>query len=71
MLDISCLSDISNQKSKSFHQEKHFIKQALNGKVVNCRSCQKKLVLALINQDTQLHLQCKKGCTDILLDING
>lgn len=71
MIDFSCFSDLSKQKAKSFNQEKSYIKKALSGKDVNCRKCLKVLEKHFINNGTQLKLQCKNGCTDILLDIDN
>ncbi|GAA5136722.1 hypothetical protein [Thalassotalea piscium] len=70
MIDKNCFDELSKQKAKSFNQEKNYIKKALNGQTINCRVCQKQLQMQFINDKTQVKLQCKSSCTDILLDID-
>lgn len=70
MIDLSGLNEFSKRKSKTFHQEKKYIKQILNGSNVSCRECLQPLTMRNINNNAQLQLQCKKGCTDILLDVD-
>ncbi|GHE86827.1 hypothetical protein [Thalassotalea profundi] len=71
MIDFSYFSDLSQQKAKAFNQEKNYIKRVLSGKDVNCRQCDKLLNIQFLNDGTQLQLQCKNGCTDIILDLDG
>ncbi len=67
MTDISQLSSLVKLTSKSFHQQKNFIKKVLAGKVTQCPQCRQALSIYLTN-DGESSIRCPKLCTDIELD---
>ncbi|GLX77050.1 hypothetical protein tinsulaeT_03900 [Thalassotalea insulae] len=67
MTDISQLTSFAKLTSKSFHQQKNFIKKVLIGKVTHCPQCQHPLDIYLTDNG-ESSIRCKKRCTDIELD---
>lgn len=55
--------------SKSYHQQKNFIKNVLNGKVQQCPTCQQTLTIVLDNSTGSNGIYCIKKCTDISLEL--
>ena len=79
MTDFSILN---KETSQSFKNQKGFIKRVLTGKSSNCPECGKDIELVLPEQansknasqkNTQKNpgIYCKKGCTDIELDMDA
>ncbi|WP_286218952.1 hypothetical protein [Thalassotalea agarivorans] len=67
-IDISALKQQTKLKSKSFFDHKTIIKKMLLGKTVACQHCQQALTITL-NKGTPSSIRCKKGCTDIELEV--
>ncbi|MBM7073092.1 hypothetical protein JQC92_13810 [Shewanella sp. 202IG2-18] len=71
MTDFSIFNKTTSQ---SFKQQKGFIKRVLNGKNLNCPECGKDLELILPAKKDAVKnpgIYCKKGCTDIELDMDA
>jgi len=68
MADMSLLSSFNKATSKSFHQQKNFIKKVLAGKVSQCPVCKQALTIHLTEASEQSTISCAKKCTDIELD---
>jgi hypothetical protein len=62
-------AQIAKKSTKSYHQQKAFIKKVLVGKVSHCPVCKQVLTVKLTAEDGQTGIYCAKKCTDIALDI--
>lgn len=62
-------SVVNKETSDSFHKQKALIKKVLAGKTVACNRCKQPLLLVPKNKEGQAYIRCKKGCTDIELDV--
>jgi len=70
MINIHQFKDLQKKSSHSFNQQKSLIKKFMLGKIVYCAVCGEKLELKLPENSTTAGIFCKKGCTDIQLDMN-
>ncbi|MCG9696086.1 hypothetical protein [Shewanella sp. Isolate11] len=65
-------SAINSSTAKSFNEQKNLIKRLFKGKSANCEVCQQPLQL-IVPADNQTRgkygVFCKKGCTDIELEM--
>lgn len=68
-LDNKLFSRLQKNSSDSFHRQKALIKKVMAGKKSACPVCGQSIVLAQAKSAEKLTLSCKKGCTDIELDI--
>ncbi|MFD2168259.1 hypothetical protein ACFSJY_18525 [Thalassotalea euphylliae] len=68
-MDLTSLGALQQQSKKSFNDQKATIKKVLAGKRVNCKQCRDMLVFVSSNDEQRAKVSCKKGCTDIALDI--
>lgn len=64
-------SAVNKETSHSFHQQKATIKKVLAGKTVICETCQQVLALVPKNKEGHAYINCKKGCTNIELEVEG
>ncbi len=62
-------SIVNKETSNSFHKQKSVIKRVLSGKKVACETCQQPLILVPTNQEGNAYINCKKGCTNIELEV--
>ncbi|MDB2387014.1 hypothetical protein N9W21_06680 [Shewanella sp.] len=68
-IDFSVIND---NTAKSFNEQKQLIKRVFKGNTVLCPTCNQALVMKLPVKDQQESvsgIRCKKGCTDIELDM--
>ena len=68
-MDFSVINDST---AKSFQQQKNLIKRVFKGQTVLCSVCNQALEMKLPIKDQQesvAGIRCKKGCTDIELDM--
>lgn len=70
MVDIKQLESLNKVFSKSYNQQKQFIKKVMSGKVSTCPVCQQLLSVYLPGEGDSPGISCQKGCTDILLDFD-
>jgi len=70
MIDIRKFDDIKNASAKSFNNQKALIKKIMSGRVISCKTCNTAIKLVMPEQSESPGLYCKKGCTDIALEIN-
>ena len=70
MPDHKSFAQLAKLSAKSYHQQKSFIKNVLNGKITHCPVCKQSLSVVLTGQDRQTGIYCAKKCTDIALDID-
>ncbi|WP_025822649.1 hypothetical protein [Shewanella marina] len=67
-------STLNKSTAKSFNDQKNLIKRLFKGQTVACEQCKQPLQLTLPankNQlDNQHGIKCKKGCTDIQLEVD-
>ena len=69
-LDSKLFSDLQKKSSDSFFQQKSLIKRVMAGKKVQCQQCGQAIGLTAAKGSEKLNVSCKKGCTDIELDID-
>ncbi|QFU23623.1 hypothetical protein FM038_016540 [Shewanella eurypsychrophilus] len=65
-------SAINKTTAKSFNEQKNLIKRLFKGNTVLCETCKQPLKLVVptdIKQTGKYGVFCKKGCTDIELEI--
>lgn len=65
-------SAINKTTAKSFNEQKNLIKRLFKGNTVLCETCKKPLKLVVptdVKQTGKYGVFCKKGCTDIELEI--
>ncbi len=62
-------AQIAKLSTKSYHQQKAFIKKVLVGKLTTCPECKQVLTVKLNPEEGQTGIYCKQKCTDIALDI--
>ncbi|WP_191602430.1 hypothetical protein [Marinomonas algicola] len=67
-LDFSVMN---KETSDSFHRQKAQIKKVLAGKAVNCDRCQQMLLLVPKNREGFAYITCKKGCSNIELEVEN
>lgn len=73
MIDNSLFKALGKQSAKSFNDQKALIKKVLAGRTMTCEHC--KQVIEFIDKKSKKEqvepavIRCKKGCTDIELDI--
>ena len=60
---------LEKQSSKSFHDQKALIKRVLAGKPAKCEVCKQAVAFVPATENKPASIACKKGCTDIHLDI--
>ncbi|MCL1048557.1 hypothetical protein L2755_02765 [Shewanella abyssi] len=68
-MDFSVINDTT---AKSFHEQKNLIKRVFKGNTVLCQTCKQALEMKLPvkgRDETVAGIRCKKGCTDIELDM--
>ncbi|GIU09505.1 hypothetical protein TUM4261_17920 [Shewanella sp. c952] len=68
-MDFSVINDTT---AKSFNEQKNLIKRVFKGNTVLCPICKQALEMKLPTKDQQetiSGIRCKKGCTDIELDM--
>ncbi|ACJ30275.1 Conserved hypothetical protein [Shewanella piezotolerans WP3] len=68
-MDFSVINDTT---TKSFNEQKNLIKRVFKGNTVLCPVCKQALEMKLPTKDQQetiSGIRCKKGCTDIELDM--
>ncbi|ABV88258.1 hypothetical protein [Shewanella pealeana] len=68
-MDFSVINDTT---AKSFNEQKNLIKRVFKGNTVLCPVCNQALEMKLPvkgQQDSVSGICCKKGCTDIELDM--
>ncbi|MCZ2721595.1 hypothetical protein O1D97_07990 [Marinomonas sp. 15G1-11] len=63
-------SVVNRETSDSFHKQKAKIKKVLAGKAVVCDVCQQGLTLVPANKEGRAYINCKKGCTNIELEVD-
>ncbi|BAJ01280.1 hypothetical protein [Shewanella violacea] len=66
-------SAINKTTAKSFNAQKNMIKRIFKGNTVLCETCNQplKLIVPTEKQQTGTYgVFCKKGCTDIELELN-
>jgi len=68
MTELSNFDLFNKSSSKSFHQQKNFIKKALAGKLQQCPTCKQPLKIHLTDKKEQSTISCAKKCTDIELE---
>ena len=68
-LDSQLFSQLQKKSSDSFHRQKSLIKKVMAGKKTACPVCGQMISLVAAKANEKLSLSCKKGCTDIELDI--
>lgn len=64
-MDLSVLKAFNKKSADGFHQQKHFIKKVLIGKVTQCPQCNQQLQVQLPDKNKLGHIICAKKCTDI------
>lgn len=64
-------SVVNKETSDSYHKQKARIKKVLAGKTVNCDMCQQILLLVPKNSDGLAYIKCKKGCSNIELEVDN
>lgn len=69
MIDIKQFESLQKSSSKSFHQQRNFIKKVLLGKETLCPVCHQTLQLDLPEDSDNPRIYCKKSCTDIRIDV--
>lgn len=65
---LSQLKSFNKLTSDSFHQQKHFIKKVLSGRITQCPQCHQNLTINMSDTSVQSTIRCAKKCTDIELD---
>jgi len=75
MIDISQFSALQKKSKNSFAEQKKIMKKVMAGQTVLCLTCQQPLYLSTPKRgadsnNEKLGICCKKGCTDVQLDIN-
>lgn len=68
-MDFSVINDTT---AKSFNEQKNLIKRVFKGNTVLCQTCKQVLEMKLPvkgQNETVSGIRCKKGCTDIELDM--
>jgi len=70
MVDIKQLATLNKAFSKSYNQQKQFIKKVMSGKTSTCPVCKQTLIVCLPGEGDSPGISCNKGCTDILLDFD-
>ncbi|WDE10680.1 hypothetical protein [Thalassomonas haliotis] len=68
-LDSKQFAQLQKNSSDSFHRQKALIKKVMAGKNSACPVCRQTVALVPAKTGEKLTLSCKKGCTDIELDI--
>ena len=73
MIDSNLFKALGKQSAKSFNDQKALIKKVLAGRVMLCEHCKQPIEFCdkktLKEQVVPAVIRCKKGCTDIELDI--
>lgn len=69
MINILQFKDLQKKSAQSFTKQKLLIKKLMLGKIIYCEVCGEKLELKLPENSTVAGVFCKKGCTDIQLDM--
>ena len=64
-------SVVNKETSDSYHKQKALIKKVLSGKNVACVSCHNNLELVPKNKEGLAYIRCKKGCTNIELEVEN
>jgi hypothetical protein len=65
-------SEINKKASESFHQQRNILKKLAQGRTIKCEVCNMPLNLNLnTNKADKGHVNCKKGCTDIMLELGN
>ena len=63
---------INQTTTQSYNEQKNLIKRVFKGQTVSCKKCGQALLLKLPKTDASAGLSgiyCKKGCTDLELDM--
>lgn len=68
MLDAKQFKGLTDGSTKSYYQQKAFIKKVLEGKVESCPVCRQPLKVILEGKEASTGIYCHKKCTDIALD---
>ncbi|MFC3034809.1 hypothetical protein ACFOEE_20075 [Pseudoalteromonas fenneropenaei] len=68
MLD---LKQFNQRRAASFNQQRALLKSLSSGKTCCCEHCKAPLQLDLHSTTKQGRVYCKKGCTDILLELGA
>lgn len=64
----SAFKALEQQSKQGFFNQKKLIKQVLSGQTCYCEQCHQPILCQIEPNNTQFHLYCKNGCTDILLE---
>lgn len=67
MIDFS---QFNKKFAKNFNDQKILLKKLLQGKTVNCDSCNAPLTVKLNEQESEFQIGCKSGCTKLTLEID-
>lgn len=67
MIDFS---QLNKKFAKNFNDQKALLKKLLQGKTVNCDSCNTPLTVILNEQESEFQIGCKAGCTELRLEID-
>lgn len=65
-------SQLNKKASDSFHKQRTILKKLSQGKTLYCEQCGEVLTLDLAtNEPGKGVVKCKKGCTDIILELGA
>ncbi|MBQ4801059.1 hypothetical protein J8L73_18360 [Pseudoalteromonas sp. MMG006] len=65
-------SNLNKKASDSFYKQRNMLKQLAQGKTLKCEKCNGVLTLDLATSESGKGLvKCKKGCTDIALELGA
>ncbi|MFY8352658.1 hypothetical protein AAEU29_19095 [Pseudoalteromonas sp. SSM20] len=67
MIDFS---QLNKKFAKNFNDQKALLKKLLQGKTVNCDSCNTPLTVTINEQEGEFKIGCKSGCTELRLEID-
>jgi hypothetical protein len=67
MMDFS---QLNKKFAQNFNAQKAILKKLLQGKAVNCSSCNKPLSVKLNEKEAEFLVSCKTGCTQLTLEID-
>lgn len=74
MIDIKQFAELQKKSKSSFASQRQLMKKVMSGQTVLCSTCQQPLLLltpkySATASSENLGIRCKKGCTDIQLDL--